>query len=641
MLKWIVYICFEILLGYTFIYAQSFNASRFDFEEIVEFEKSNRSTQQTFQENQNTQNYDVTYYRLNIEVQPSVHYIQGDITTFFIPKQNISEIVFDLNNLLTVDSILYQNNSIAFEHTHNQIHIHQSFNTSILDSVTIFYQGTPPYSASFRTDSHKNTPILWTLSEPYGALDWWPCKQSLIDKADSIDTYITVPSENKVAGIGNLINEIHHPNQKTTIHWKSNYPIATYLIAIAVTPYAEIKFQSHLSNGDLIVQNYIYKEDSVNVIDQLLATDTLLRFYDSIIGPYPFMNEKYGHAQFGRGGGMEHQTMSFMFHFGFGLTAHELAHQWFGNKITCGSWSDIWLNEGFATYFAGIPYEFLYNDSSWSLWKNTFLERATALPDGSIYVADTSEISRIFDPNLSYAKAGYMLHMLRKQIGDTHFFNAIQSYITDPQLIYSFAYTNDFFQHIENQTGQDISVFKNQWIYGQGYPSFHLEWQQKNSDFQMTLSQTTSHPSIKFFYLNVPILLESKTGDSLWAYIDHKKNNQKIILNVHFIIDKVTIDPDLNLISKANFSINTTSLDDLSIYPNPAQNQITISPGGNMNHISGYQIIGTDGKLIFPTINIPFTFPKKIDVSYLSQGEYILILFHNEKSSSHKLIISR
>ncbi|UTW67666.1 T9SS type A sorting domain-containing protein [bacterium SCSIO 12643] len=638
MTRFIMFLCLQFLFGIT-IQGQHNHAQ--DFEEIVKYEKSGFQNKRAFTESQNTQNYDVSYYQLQLNVSPDSHFIQGSVTIHFTPKNNISQIVFDLNSVLQVDSISRNNLTLSFEHLNNQIFVQHAFQHSQKDSVTIYYHGTPPNSASFRTDYHNNTPILWTLSEPYGALDWWPCKQSLLDKADSVDTYITVPNGNKVAGVGNLISEIPHPNSTTTVHWKSTYPIATYLVAIAVTPYAEINFQSTLTNGNLLVQNYVYKEDSADVIDQLMATDTLLRFYDSLIGPYPFMSEKYGHAQFGRGGGMEHQTMSFMYHFGFGLTAHELAHQWFGNKITCGSWSDIWLNEGFATYFAGIPFEFLYQDSSWYQWKKTFLERATELSDGSIYVYDTSSVSRIFDPNLSYAKAGYMLHMLRKQIGDDHFFNAIRAYVTNQQLTYGFAYTDDFFSHIEMETGHNISTFKNQWVYGQGYPSFNLEWKQNGSDLELNLSQTTSHASVSFFYLNVPLLIESDNGDSLWYYMYHQTNKQIEQTSVPFVVNKITIDPNLDLISKANFSINTTSLDGLNVYPNPAQNHIIISPGGEMKYVSEYQIISSVGKLMRHESMPTFSFPKEIDVSYLSQGEYILILRHKEKSTSHKLVISK
>ena len=622
------------------LHAQEASANIFDLTEIIESEKSQTSVQ-NFNQTEATQNYDVTYYKLHLNVDPDTLFIQGTVTIFFIPFKNITEIVFDLNTHLSTDSIYHQNTAIPFNHTDNVINIQKTFQKNKLDSVTIFYHGSPVKGkTSFVVDQHNGTPILWTLSEPYGAKDWWPCKQSLTDKADSSDVFVTTTSMNKVASNGVLISEKINGNATTT-HWQNRYPIAPYLIAIAVTPYAEISFNTSLQNGNLFVQNYVYKEDSAQVRSQLFTTDTLLRYYDSLIGPYPFMNEKYGHAQFGRGGGMEHQTMSFMFHFGFSLNAHEMAHQWFGDKITCGSWHDIWLNEGFATYFAGLPLETMYNGIYWNDWKTTNLERATNIPNGSVYVYDTTDVSRIFDPNLSYAKGAYVLHMLRFQIGDSAFFKGIRSYLSDPNLAYKTALTPDFFGHLENSSGLSLTTFQNQWIYGKGYPSYNLEWDQLNDKVQSKLTQTTSDQSTEFFFLDVPILMISNDGDSLFVKIHHTQNNQENQFKVPFTVRKVIIDPNLELISKANFVFNKSQISDIKIYPVPTNNHLTISPGGEFSRITGYKIISYDGKIIVETSGLNNLSKWSIDVSTLSQGAYQLILYSDKKSITKGFIISK
>lgn len=611
-----------------------------DIDDIVRSEKSGASLK-TFVESDLTSNYDVNYYRLNLNVRPDTLYIEGKVTIYFTPYENLSSIIFDITNKLVVDSINHLSGGGIFTHTQNRVLFEHNFSENILDSITIFYHGVPNSdNGAIVSSSHSGTPIMWTLSEPYGAKDWWPCKQSLTDKADSLDTYITVPTGNKVAGNGTLINELNNPDTTTTIHWKCRYPIVPYLIAFAVTPYAEISFQSQLTTGDLLVQNYVYKEDSTAAYSQLWTTDTLLRFYDSLVGPYPFMDEKYGHAQFGRGGGMEHQTMSFMYHFGFSLNAHELAHQWFGDKITCGSWQDIWLNEGFATYFAGLPLETLYDGYLWNDWKVSVLDVVVSEPGGSVLVYDTTNVGRIFDPRLTYRKGAYVLHMLRKQIGDVAFFEAIRTYLTDPNLAYSTALTDDLFAHFETQTGYDLTSFKNEWIYQEGYPSFGIDWEQKNDEIQMSLTQTTSHSSVSFFHLSVPILLESVSGDSLWLKLQADQNQENFVIPVNFEVSKISIDPELDLISKGNYTINKSTLTELKIYPNPVINQLTISPGGDLTRIVEYEIYSIDGKLVLFENQLNHSFPWAIDVSKLVQGNYTIILKSPNESTSLKFVVS-
>ena len=276
-------------------------------------------------------NYDVKYHRFHWQIDPSQLYISGSVMTLFETKSNTNQLEFDLVSALTVDSVMYHSATVNFSHTNDilTVMLPATLPVGTLDSVEIVYQGVPPGSGfgSFNTSTHNATPVLWTLSEPFYSSDWWPCKSLNTDKADSIDVFVTTDTSYRVASNGKLMNEIFNGSEKT-VHWKSNYPISSYLVAIAVTNYAEYSDYVPLAGGDsLQVLNYVYPEDLATAQSQTPQIIPIIQLYDSLTIEYPFKNEKYGHAQFNWGGGMEHQTMSFVINYGQSLIAHECAHQ--------------------------------------------------------------------------------------------------------------------------------------------------------------------------------------------------------------------------------------------------------------------------------------------------------------------------
>ncbi|MDI1354878.1 MAG: M1 family aminopeptidase [bacterium] len=530
-------------------------------------------------------NNDIVYHRCYWEVDPSVNYIKGSITTFFKPTvTGFNKIEFDFVSSFTINSVFYHSVSLTYTQQSSADLLTITFPSTIpkgaLDSLTINYEGQPSGNGfgSFVQTNHQGAPIIWTLSEPFGAKTWWPCKQNLADKIDSIDVFVKTPQINRVASNGILVSENLSGTNKI-FHWKSRYPIAAYLVAIGVTNYDSYSDFVPLQTGSLQVLNYVYPENLSSAKASTPDIIKIIQLFDSLLIDYPFAKEKYGHAQIGWAGGMEHQTMSFMGGFGLSLMAHECAHQWFGDYITCGSWEDIWLNEGFATYFEWLNTERYFPDE----WRNglpNIVKSITSQPGGSVLCDDTTSVSRIFDSRLSYSKGGYLLRMLRWKIGDVAFYKALKNYLKDAALKNKFAKTPQLISHCEVSSGQDLTKFFDQWYYKQGYPSYQLRWSQSGSALTLTLSQTTSHSSVSFFEMPVPVKLAGKDGDST-VVLNHIFSGQIFNFSLHFSASKVFIDPDLKLLSANNtvYGFNDQDLKTLEVvlFPNPAHERIYIS----------------------------------------------------------------
>ena len=560
----------------------------------------------TFKESQNYLETDLVYQRMEWEINPNVKYIKGNVTSYFTSQvEGLEEIEFDLNDTMRVDSVIQHKQKIKFSQNKNKllIELSRALGLMELDSVQIFYQGEPEPEikgfGAFTKSEHAGTPVIFTLSEPYGAMEWWPCKQSLVDKIDSIDIIVTTPEKYRTASNGVVVSDTVI-NGFRKMHWKHRHSITTYLLAIAVTNYAVYSDWLDLEDGGKIeILNYVYPENLDTAKVRTPITADFIGLYNRLIGKYPFADEKYGHAQFGWGGGMEHQTMSFMYNFNYELIAHELAHQWFGDYITCGSWHDIWLNEGFATYLTGLVYENLQNGYWWKIWKNVNVNRIISLPGGSVYVKDTTSVNDIFNGRLSYSKGAYLLHMLRWILGDENFFTVIKNYFNDPKIANGFALTSDFVKHMEVAGDTTLTEFFNDWFYGEGFPNYSAEFSRIDEGvLKITLSQTSSHPSVDFFEMPVPVRVYNYGKiDSLDFRLVQTKNNQEFFVKVDFNVAELKIDPDLWLISKTSQIVGVQPdlhFNKIAVYPNPFTSQISIQPLSNEKLIS-LQLYNSEG----------------------------------------------
>ena len=579
-------------------------------------------------------NFDVKYYRCEWEVDPAVRYIKGKVTLYYIMSGSGSGITLDLMAPLVADSVTQRNVQLSKQQANNtlQVNFPSNVNAGVFDSVSIYYQGVPPNTGfgSFIQDQHAGVPVMWSLSEPYGARDWWPCKNGLDDKADSIDIIITAPSQYKAASNGLLQSEtLIAGGTKKITHWKHRYPIASYLVCFAVTNYTVFNNSVQLGAVNLPMQTYCYPESLVafqagtqNVLDAL-------QLYHATFGDYPFIKEKYGHVQFGWGGGMEHQTSTFIVNISENLIAHELGHQWFGDKITCGSWEDIWLNEGFATFLASFYSERKYPASAVASRK-AVVTYITSAPGGSVWVDDTTNVNRIFDNRLSYNKGSQLLAMLRWKLGDSAFFRALRNYQKDPAVIYGFARTADLQKHLEAESKQDLSKFFNDWYKNQGYPTYNVQWTPIGSSVvKITMNQTTSHPSVNFFAMPVALKFKNAAQEKT-IVVDNTSNGEIFFKDIGFTADTVLIDPDSWLISKNNTAAKIPDVvsgqNIVQVFPNPIRDGFAVYLRNFSSNTATINLFNAIGQLVY-TSNVTLvngTAYLEIPSKHLPAGEYNL-----------------
>lgn len=623
-----------------------------EHDKMVEAEMKSASEMMAVAVNPNTQNYDVTYSKLEFTVNPTVLNISGKVTTTFKALSNMNTVVFDFykktSGAFVISSV--KKNGVALAFVHNSAHelvitLPSTLTTGNSATVEIIYNGVPStLEEAFNVGSHNGNAVLWTLSEPFGARDWWPCKQDLNDKIDNgIDVYITAPSQYTSVANGIEPEAPVTVGANKTTHFRHGYPIAAYLVAIAVTNYQVFNQQGGLGTVQspfFPIINYIYPEESAATQASLAVTPDIINFYETKLGPYPYRNEKYGHARANLSGGMEHTTVSFMQSWSRGLIAHEMGHQWFGDKVTCGSWKDIWLNEGITEYMSGLVVEEFDGPSSFVSWKDGKSINVTSAGYGALYLTDTEaeNVGRIFSNRLTYNKGAMVTHMLRFKLGDTNFFQGLRNYLNDPALSYAYAVTPQFQAHMETVYGSSLQEFFNDWVYNQGYPTYAINaYNSAPGQATVQINQTQSDASVSFFEMPVPVRLTGGGGQQLDVILNNTANGQSFTVNVPFVVTGVEFDPNKDIISRNNTTtLGTENFNPeaaIQLYPNPVTDVLTFSMPESitLEKVSLFNALGQ--KSLETNLH-------EINVSQLASGIYVAA-FETSNGTFHKKIIKK
>ena len=556
--------------------------------------------------------YDVAYYKLDLALEPTSRDVAGMAwLRVRVGPLALDSLAFDLYQAqasaptgaatLRIDSVVVNGRrapAVRRAGPEATAALAVSVPAGALADARIYYHGTAPHDAGRgsgaigngldRSDSVRYAgawhpyKVLWSLSEPFAASDWFPCKPVLTDKADSSDVWVTTTLPNKVGSNGVLARTVPLPGNRVRYEWKSRQPIAYYLISVAVAPYLEyVNYASPAVGPRVPIVNYVYDQAALNFYRaEIDRTPGFLENYARLVGSYPFGGEKYGHSMAPLGGGMEHQTMTTQDGFDFVLTAHELFHQWFGNNVTCASWADIWLNEGFASYGEYLSYQAFGQPADPANWLNRARGYALRNP-GAVFVPDTTSVARIFSYDLSYKKAALVIHMLRSLLNDdAKFFRALQTY--QRRFGGGTARTADLQAVFEVEAGRPLGYFFQQWVRGQGYPSLAVTWNQVGSAVTVRTRETASQPIVtSFFDLDVDYLLTFLDGTSLRM---RRRQSQALdafdVLVGNRRIGNVAANPDQALLLLDNSSVIDASLvlsalsatgPALGVFPNPCR----------------------------------------------------------------------
>jgi aminopeptidase N len=596
--------------------------------------------------------YDVKYYKIDIQSSDTSTFIAGNTTILAeIKNATLDSFRFELNSNVVIDSIKYIDKKLSFKRGGAITSIpvsHLSLGTGNF-SIVVYYHGTlnsSGFLSSFsnKTDNSWNIPVTWSLSEPFGAKVWFPCKQDLPDKADSVAVFLTVPKHLKAGSNGILtkiasIDEEHHRYE-----WKSKYPTAYYLISLAIADYSEYSYYVKLSQSDSVFfQNYLYNrpgylEANKSAIDE---TADFLRLFSQKLGEYPFKDEKYGHCVAPLGGGMEHQTMTTLSSFGFALVAHELAHQWFGDLITCATWQDIWINEGFASYGEYLAIDSLRSHAEAIDWLKSAHTLAMSNPGFSVFIPvdEVFSESRIFNYSITYRKGAAIIHMLRYEINnDAIFFQILKKFLTDFK--FRNATGTDFLNTVNTLTGKDYTWFFDQWYFGKGHPEYDFSWKQSGDTLYITSLQTHSNPPGSVFKMHFDVKFEFSGGDTtIRLYQDQFEMIFTTIVNKK--ITGITINPESTSLMKiinVNKVPDIPSIDDnVKVAPNPFDDYLNISFQSPPRTAQSIKLVSLNGSIMEILKNSKRS-EIKLDTKDCEPGVYLLYVANKSKTYIRKVI---
>jgi aminopeptidase N len=478
---------------------------------------------------------DVLHYDLSFDLYPDNSFLKGDaVITCLLLDKSSSEIDFNFYDNLKITGLTVNGLKTEYSNTDNLLHIKYGGSADTL-KVEVIYEGTPKHVglSGFVFGEINKTNVVYNLSEPDFASSWFPCRDVPTDKA-LLDIRIT--NDTPMVSVSNgILKDIQVNGGRKTYHWKTLYPIATYLVCLYSADYVTFSdiYISQDRQDTLPIQYYVFANQLEKGRIDFEDHPKFIDFFARTFGEYPFIKEKYGVAEFlWQLGAMEHQTIT-----GIGsnfitgkkyfndVYIHELAHHWWGDAVSPSDWKDIWLNEGFATYSEALYAEHIGGKKA---LQSVMLSKYKDDFKGTLYAPKDNLFGSIV-----YDKGCWVLHMLRKETGDSLFFQILRTYFATYK--YKNASTDDFKKICELVTGKDFNKFFDQWVYsGIGKIELEYDWSvQRTSggfNIKITTLQTQKGYDTYNFPLEFKFNIDSSTSVLKTFFIDKRQKDFEITL---------------------------------------------------------------------------------------------------------------
>ncbi len=516
--------------------------------------------------------FDVLSYDLDLRLDPATRTIAGRIDVGFgALAAGLDSLRLDLVSQLTVASVTRRGTACGFRHEGDALAIAlvPEPAADAADTVTITWSGRPPahgpfgaglmfrtHDAGTREDPADDQPIVANVSQPWSSHSWWPCKDLPDDKA-ALSTAVTVPAELSVMANGTLLDVADADPGWRTWHWREAYPIAPYLVSVAISNYVGWDEECEAAGSILPLQFRVFPQDSAAAAVDFAPTCRMVGLMTDLAGPWPFPGEKYAQAEIKWIGAMEHQTATSYSQYlltGDGywqsIVIHELAHQWFGDSLTPATWQDLWLNEGFARYCEALWVERSLGPAAY----REFMQRIGARRHPDLF----TEQGLLGDPDpilpnlMVYDKGAWLLHSLRQLVGDEAFFRFLLDYAGDPALVHRTVTSDDAQAAAERASGRDLSAFFDAWLETSAAARLGWSWSSAPGPGGTgRLLLTVEQQQDPVFPVALPVVIATTAGvQHETAVLEERSRTFRFAVAAPVV--SVTVDPDtLVLMSRA------------------------------------------------------------------------------------------